>query len=180
MKKVLVIGSSGAGKSTFCRRLNKILEIEVIHLDVHYWKPGWVETPKPEWSGIVEELLQRDSWIMDGNYSGTLDMRLAACDTVIFLDVARTICLWRVLKRWLLYKKERRPDMAEGCDENLNLPFLWWVWSYPKRTRPKILKRIEQASPGKRVIRLRTQDEIEKFLADVCPTHDKALSAQPL
>ena len=75
MRKILVIGSGGAGKSTFAKRLGTHLKIKVIHLDALYWKPGWVETPKAEWLKRVEELLKEGSWIMDGNYSGTLDAR---------------------------------------------------------------------------------------------------------
>src|SRR5215470_7625258 len=103
MQKILVIGSGGAGKSTLAKRLGARLNLEVIHLDKVYWKPGWVEPPKAEWQNRVQELLNREAWIMDGNFSDTLVMRMAACDTVIFLDLARLICLWRVLKRVALY-----------------------------------------------------------------------------
>ena len=82
MRKVLVIGSGGAGKSTFARRLGALLELEVIHLDSLYWSAGWVEMPKAEWQRVVEELLSRRAWIIDGNYSGTLQMRLEACERV--------------------------------------------------------------------------------------------------
>src|SRR5829696_6662179 len=99
MRKVLVIGSGGAGKSTVARRLGARLQIDVIHLDSLYWQPGWVETSKDEWKTIVAEILKRDSWILDGNYSGTLAMRYEACDTVIFLDMPPIVCLWRVIKR---------------------------------------------------------------------------------
>src|SRR3982751_1716212 len=99
MKKILVIGSGGAGKSTFAQRLGAILKLEVIHLDSLYWSSGWVEMPKDEWRTMVDELLKKDSWIMDGNYGGTLDIRLEAADTVVFLDISRLICLWRILKR---------------------------------------------------------------------------------
>ena len=114
MKKVLVIGSGGAGKSTFATRLGELLGIEVIHLDQFYWRPGWVETPKSEWLETVERLVRKDSWIIDGNYSGSLEIRLAACDTVIFLDIARSVCVWRLLKRVVRYRKKNRQDMAEG------------------------------------------------------------------
>lgn len=162
-----MIGSGGAGKSTFSKRLHHILKIEVIHLDTLYWKPGWVETPKPEWKKMVEELLRRDSWIIDGNYSGTLDRRLEACDTVIFLDIARTICVWRVLKRALLYRHGRRPDMAQGCDEKVSFQFMRWIWEYPKRSRPKVLRLLAESAQHKHVVRLRTQADVERFLADV-------------
>jgi adenylate kinase family enzyme len=173
MKKVLVIGPGGAGKSTFSKRLGLILNIEVTHLDVLYWKPGWVETAKPVWKNIVAELVQQDTWIIDGNYSGTLDIRVEACDTVIFLDVARLVCIWRVLKRMMTYRSGGRPDMAEGCHERFNLEFLRWVWNYRKRTGPKVLKLLNESSPAKRVILLRTEAEIESFLANVAAKHSK-------
>ncbi|MCA1634413.1 MAG: DNA topology modulation protein [Acidobacteria bacterium] len=165
MKKVLVIGSGGAGKSTFAGRLGERLRIAVIHLDSHYWRAGWVETPKDEWLETVEELLRRDAWIMDGNYSGTLEHRLGVCDTVIFLDLPRTVCLWRVLKRLLLNWRRSRPDMAEGCPEKFSLDFLSWVWNYPQRARPKVLRLLGENSRGKKIIRLRSRAEVEKFLA---------------
>ncbi|MCI0389709.1 MAG: DNA topology modulation protein [Acidobacteria bacterium] len=164
MRKVLVIGSGGAGKTTFAMRLSNILNIEVIHLDALYWNPGWVETPKVEWRRTVEGLIARGSWIIDGNYSGTLDMRIGACDTVIFLDIARRICLWRVIKRVMQYRNRRRPDMAEGCQERLDLKFVRWVWNYKKRTRPKIVKLIEENADGKKVVWLQSDGEVERFL----------------
>jgi adenylate kinase family enzyme len=167
MRKVLVIGSGGSGKSIFATRLGELLKIEVLHLDKFYWRPGWVETPKAEWLRIVEELLKRDAWIMDGNYSSTLEMRLEACDTVIFLDMARSLCLWRVLKRVLMYRKGRRPDMAEGCHERFDLEFISWVWNYPRRSRPKIVEKLKSNSDSKKIVWLRTRSDVERFLADV-------------
>ena len=82
MRKVLVVGSGGAGKSVFASRLGALLKIPVLHLDRFYWRSGWNETPKDQWLKTVDGLLQRDAWIMDGNYSGTLAMRVDACDTV--------------------------------------------------------------------------------------------------
>jgi adenylate kinase family enzyme len=170
MRKVLVIGSGGAGKSTFARRLGKILQIEVIHLDALYWRAGWVETPKPEWAERVAELVARDAWIMDGNYSGTFDLRLKACDAVVFLDMPRLLCLWRVLKRWLMYRRRSRPDMAEGCGEKLNWEFILWVWNYPKTRKPKVIEWMRVNSESKEVIRLRSPAEVEKYLAEVSRT----------
>jgi len=170
MQKVLVIGSGGAGKSTFARRLGALLELDVIHLDSLYWSAGWVEMPKPEWRETVEGLLNRGAWIMDGNYSGTLEMRLAACDTVIFLDISRLVCVRRLLKRAVLYRNQRRPDMAEGCPERLNLDFVKWVWGYHKRSRPKVVRLLEASS--KRVIWLRSPAEVKRFMAAIRPTNN--------
>jgi adenylate kinase family enzyme len=165
MKKILVIGSGGSGKSTFAKQLGKILEINVIHLDSLYWKSGWIEPPKHEWAEVVKHLIAQDSWIMDGNYSGTIDLRIEACDTVIFLDKSRLLCLWRVLKRAIVYRNKTRPDMAEGCLEKIDFEFLLWIWNYPRRTSPKIVKMLEQVSDSKKIIRLRTDREVIEFLA---------------
>ena len=167
MKRVLVIGSGGAGKSTFARRLGERLGLPVIHLDKVFWRAGWVETPKDEWQRKVEELCAGDSWVMDGNYSGTLDVRLGACDTVVFLDLPRVLCTWRVLKRAVMYRDTPRPDMAPGCRENLQPKFLHWVWTYRKRRRPKILATLGRVAGEKRVIRLSSSAEVERFLAEV-------------
>lgn len=161
---MLVIGSGGAGKSTFSRRLGERLGLEVIHLDMAYWLPGWVEPPQDEWARKVDEFCQRESWVMDGNYSGTLEARLAACDTVIFLDLPRTVCVWRVLKRRVMYRRARRPDVAEGCPETVNAEFLLWVWNYPVRSRPKALALLEKHGGGKRIVHLRSSAEAERFL----------------
>jgi adenylate kinase family enzyme len=167
MRKILVIGSGGAGKTTFAKRLSDIIKIEVIHLDRLYWHAGWIETPKAEWKKTVEGLIKLDSWIMDGNYSGTLNIRIEACDTVIFLDLPSRICLWRVIRRAIQYRNRSRPDMAEGCQERLSLEFLFWVWNYQKRTRPKIVELIQNNADGRRIIRLSSNEDMERFLASI-------------
>src|SRR5690242_8971677 len=98
MKRIAIIGSSGAGKSTLARRLGEITGIEVIHLDKIYWLPGWTEPSKEEWSQKVTEVIKGESWILDGNFGGTMETRLAACDTAILLDIPRSVCVYRILK----------------------------------------------------------------------------------
>jgi len=176
MKRILIIGAGGAGKTTFARQLGEILGLAVVHLDALYWKPGWVEPPRDEWARTVEGVLERDAWIIDGNYSGTLGRRLEACDAVVFLDLPRTICLWRVLKRAVKHRNTTRPDMADGCPEQLNLKFLMWIWNYPKRTRPRIVKLLNEERNTSKAIRLRTPAEIDRFLADA---RNAALAQMP-
>jgi adenylate kinase family enzyme len=168
MKKILVIGSPGAGKSTFARRLGEKTGIEVIHLDRLYWKPNWVETTdKDKWRAIVKKALEGDAWIIDGNYSGTLEMRLAKCDTVIFLDLPPALCVYRILKRVAFYRPGGRPDMADGCDEKLDWEFVKLTWTYPTRSKPKVEALLRRFEGEKNVIRLKSKREIENFLANL-------------
>jgi adenylate kinase family enzyme len=169
MKKILVVGSSGAGKSTFARHLGKTTGLEVIHLDKIFWNPGWVETDREEWRKKIEQLSKGDSWIMDGNYSGTLETRLPACDTVIFLDMPRLLCVYRILKRVVFYWPGSRPDMAEGCHEKFNWEFVKYVWNYRHRSKPKVEALLKRFEDTKTVIRLRSKSEIEDFLANCSP-----------
>jgi adenylate kinase family enzyme len=167
MNRVLIIGSGGAGKSTLARRLGEATGIEVVHLDRLHWQSGWVEPPKAEWHKTVEKAIAKERWIMDGNYGGTMEMRLAACDTVIFLDFPRAVCLYRVLKRRLTYRNTNRPDMAEGCHEKIDLDFLNWVWTFPTRAKSGIEERLKRFEREKTIIRLGSKREVEDFLRSV-------------
>lgn len=107
---------------------------------------------------------QHDAWIMDGNYSGTLEQRLAACDAVVFLDLPPLTCVWRVFKRLVQYRNTTRPAMAEGCREHFNLQFILWVWNYRRRTRPKIVRLLRQCEGNVKVIWLRSAAAVEQYL----------------
>ncbi len=91
MKKIMLIGSGGSGKSTLARQLGNILNIQVYHLDAIFWKPNWEGVSKEEQISIQTDLVKKDEWLIDGNYGGTLDIRMDAADTIIFLDINRTI-----------------------------------------------------------------------------------------
>ncbi|MHB1685008.1 MAG: DNA topology modulation protein [Bacilli bacterium] len=163
--RIAVIGSGGAGKSTFSRRLGEISGLPVIHLDQLYWRSGWVETPREQWVAVQREMVEQDKWIMDGNYGSTMDMRLEAADTVIFLDFPRALCLARVLKRRVQYHGRTRPDLGEGCEEKMDLEFLKWIWNFPKRERANILSRLDAASRrGKAIVHLRSPKQVDEYL----------------
>ena len=166
MRRVLVIGSGGAGKSTFATRLGAATGLPVVHLDACYWRAGWDPTPADEWTRTVDALAAGDAWIMDGNYGGTLDRRLAACDTVVFLDLPRLLCMWRALRRAARYAGRTRPDMAPGCPERVTWEFLKWIWDYPRTRRPGVLRRLAALGADRRVVVLRSSREAERFLRD--------------
>lgn len=165
MKRILVIGSGGSGKTTVARRLAQRTGLPLIHLDAFYWRPGWRPTPPDDWRTKVQAFISRDAWIIDGNYGGTLDARLEACDTVVFLDLPRLVCLWRVLRRQVRHLGKVRPELPPGCRERLNWEFLAWIWTYPSRGRGDVLGRLAALDQSKRVVILRSSAAIEEFLA---------------
>ncbi|WP_164821436.1 DNA topology modulation protein [Paenibacillus koleovorans] len=167
MKRVILVGCPGSGKSTLAKRLGEMTGLPVIHLDSLYWKPGWVASEPAEWRGTLAQLLERDEWLLDGNYTSTFEQRLKRADTVIMFDFPRWLCLYRVLKRVYLYRKQVRSDMAQGCPERLDWAFLKWVWSFRKRSRPLLLDKLENARSTHRVILFRKPQEVEAFLRDI-------------
>jgi adenylate kinase family enzyme len=163
VRKVVIIGSGGSGKSTFARQLGEITGLPVVHLDKLFWHPGWKRTPEDEWREIVRRETEKPEWIMDGNFGGTREMRMQAADTIILLDLPRWLCMYRILKRTLLYKPGARPDMAEGCDERFDPEFLLWVWNYGNDSRKRALAEIEQFA-DKTVVILQTRSAVTAYL----------------
>lgn len=166
MRRVLIVGSGGSGKSTLARQLGVRLGLPVVHLDQHYFAPGWVEPSPEDWADTVDQLVAQDAWVMDGNYGGTMERRIAAADTVIFLDRSRWLCLWRVVTRWLRNLGRTRPDMALDCPERVELAFVHYILAYPAMRRPGVLARLVKADHA-RVFRLRSGREVRAFLESV-------------
>lgn len=178
MERVIIIGSSGSGKSTLARALGEKTGLPVVHLDLHFWHPGWVGTPDLIWQEKIHEMVRQPKWILDGNYRRTLDTRLQAADTVVFLDLPRWLCAWRAIRRRMEYRQIQRPDMAVGCKETLFSPdfpgFLVRIWQYPDRARPDIMGHLSRLDASKRIVHLRTRTETYHFLA--APEHFSTLT----
>lgn len=169
MKRIIVVGSGGAGKTMLAIELGRRLGLPVHHLDKLNWKPGWVPTPADEWRKIQDKLVQEDSWIIDGNYGGTIDLRIAAADTVIFLDFPRLRCLWNSIKRLSRFRGRNRPDMGAGCLERFKWDYIKWIWGFGKTSRPRILALLHRYSREKKIHVLHSPREIESFLMQQAP-----------
>jgi adenylate kinase family enzyme len=180
VQRVLIIGSGGSGKSYLARQMGPRLGLPVIHLDPLFWKPGWVETPEPDWRAIQEQLVRRPRWIIDGNHASTLDLRLRAADTVVFLDMPRRLCLWRVVKRSLQHRGRDRIDRAEGCRERLNRSFLRWVWGFPKEGRDQVFEALARFGDGVDLIVLHHRQDIARFLERCRPEPSVTLVSPPV
>lgn len=165
-RRVLVIGAGGAGKSTFARELGARTGLPVVHLDRMYWRPGWIESPKEEFRAALADVLAQPAWILDGNYSGTIAMRVAACDTIVWLDLPRVVCLAGVIERRVRHRGRARDDVGEGCPERLTWEFVRWIWDYPTRNAPKVEALLAHArDDGKRVVRLRSRRAMARALS---------------
>ncbi|MFD7521708.1 DNA topology modulation protein [Paenibacillus chitinolyticus] len=165
--KLLLIGPGGSGKSTFARELGEKLELPLYHLDAYYWKPGWVPTPNGEWDEFIGELIREPAWIMDGNYARTLEMRLKAADVVIFFDLPSWLVVYRVIKRRIMYHNRTRPDLNEGCPEQLDWDFVKWVWNFRKHKRPQLLKQLENCGDNVRVFIVKNGKDKQNILEEL-------------
>jgi len=165
MRRVLIVGNSGGGKSTLARALGAKLGLPVIHLDVLFWKTGWVESDDDEFRARVAEALQAPAWIADGNFGGTWDLRMPMADTIVWIDQPRLLCLWRAIRRVFVYRDGTRPDMAEGCRETIDLKFYGFIWTYDRKVRPSLEAALAEHGAHARVVRLRSDREIAAFLA---------------
>ena len=164
MKRLMVIGCCGSGKSTFSKKLQEITKLPLIHLDQCYWLPNWEEPGKESWSTIMIELVKNDKWIIDGNYGGTMNIRIERADTIIYLDYPTWKCLWRITKRILRYRGQVRPDMPTGCAERFDLDFYHYVATFNMRRRKGILRKLKKVEDEKQIFRLTNNKAIEKFL----------------
>ncbi|WP_214699923.1 MULTISPECIES: DNA topology modulation protein [unclassified Exiguobacterium] len=163
MKRIMIIGSGGAGKSTLARQLGERLQLDVYHLDALMWRPGWVMASREERISIQQQLVKKDEWIIDGNFGNTLDLRLQAADTVILIDLPRIVCIYRVFKRVVRYHGTTRPDMGASCEEKLDFAFLKWVWNFPNIQRLQLLQQIEQHPTKLNLIHLKSSRAVRTF-----------------
>lgn len=163
MKRVIIIGCGGSGKSTLARQMGEITGIPVVHLDKLFWKPNWVERTPEEFDPLVEQELAKDTWIMDGNFNRTMPLRIARCDTIIYLDFSRMACLMGVLKRVLTTYGTVRPDMGEGCPERIDWNFLKWVWNFNKNKRQRYYRLLKEATHAQAIV-LKNRRSVKRFL----------------
>jgi len=164
MKRIMIIGCCGSGKSTLSRKLHEITNLPLHHLDQYYFKPNWTETPKEEWNEIIKNLAHKEEWIIDGNYGGTMDIRFNYADMVIYMDYSTIRCLWRVLGRIWKYHGKVRPDMPEGCAERFDLDFLHYVATYNLLRRKKFLAKLNTLQHEKRIYHIKNDNDIKTLL----------------
>ena len=161
MKKIIVIGCPGSGKSTFSRRLNKITQIPLFHLDMLFWNEDKTTVEKSVFLERLEKVMKNDEWIIDGNYSSTMEQRMMECDTVFFLDYATDVCLDGIKER----KGKPRSDMP-WIEEEDDLEFIEFIKSYNEKSRPKVIELLERYSE-KNIYIFSNREEEKVFLSEL-------------
>jgi adenylate kinase family enzyme len=163
---VAIVGSGGAGKSVLAAAIAERTGLPVVHLDTEYWQPGWTAPPRSEFDAKLVAAVAEKRWILDGNFlrDDGPDPRFARVDAVVFLDLPRRVCLWRIAKRRVQEARRPRRDLPEGCTESFDLEFTRWVWNFPSKNRPDILGRLAALGPEVAVHRLRSRRDVSRFL----------------
>ena len=169
MQRVLVMGSSGSGKSTFARRLSEMTGLPFVSLDALYWKPGWVASDNAEFGQRVAAVAGRPQWVMDGNFtsSGAGELRRQSSDTVIWFDLPRWSCMLGIMKRIAGSYGQVRPEMAEGCPEKFDFEFFRYVWTYRRQQRPKLLKYFEGLRADQSFVRFTERTQANAYLKQI-------------
>ena len=163
----MIIGCGGAGKSTLARKLGEKTGLPVVHLDQIWWAPGdWQHLEREEFDSRLFQEMEKPKWILDGNFNRTMEPRLEKCDTVIYLDMPRAVCLknWigRVIKNW----GHARADMAPGCKEWFDPEMARWIWNFNRQNRQRYLQLLSRLE-GKTVYILRSRREVKAFLESI-------------
>lgn len=168
--RILVLGNSGSGKTTFTLRLGEITGLPVVHLDKLFWKPGWTLPTREEYHALLRDALSVNAWIMDGDYTSTLAWRLEHCDQVVLFDLPRLICLWGVIMRLIKTYGKNRADMGDGCSEKFDWGFIKFTWYFEKiqGANNKELIRIS----GKPTVIFRSRRDARRYLEGI--RHERA------
>lgn len=157
-KRIIVLGCSGSGKSTFAIKLQKKTSLPLIHLDNIWWHADKTHITSEEFDSRLSELVRGEKWIIDGNYSRTIEIRYAACDTVIFLDLSEEDCMRGIRER--LGKK--RPDIP-FTDDTLDDELVEFIQNFRTNSRPKFFE-MREKYPDKQVFIFDTHKSADAWL----------------
>ena len=158
MKKIIVIGCPGSGKSTFSRALHNKTGIPLYHLDRMYWNEDKTTVERSVFLERVSDVLEKNEWIIDGNYGSTMELRIAVCDTVFFLDYPLDVCLDGIKAR----RGKRRSDMP-WIETEEDAEFIEYIKNFNEQQRPKVLELLKKYS-DKNILIFKSREEVDTFL----------------
>jgi adenylate kinase family enzyme len=164
MKKVAIIGCGGSGKSHVSRQLGTVLNAPVTHLDAVYYDDEWNPLPAEKFEALQRDLVSAPSWVIDGNYNSTLSIRLATCDTAVFLDLPTWQCLWGIFSR---QAKHGAGQQEGGVYNRLTWNFVKYVAGYRRTMRPKALAQFQQHAGHAQVVMLTSRRRVRRWLETI-------------
>jgi adenylate kinase family enzyme len=164
MDRITVIGCGGSGKTYLANQLAELLELPLTHLDGIYYDADWNPLPSEEFAALQHTLVAAPRWLIEGNYAGTLTIRLARSDTVIFLDLPALACLAGILQRRCRYRGGQHAK--DGVYDRITWSFVRYIWGYRKTMRPQVHKLLSDHS-GARLVRLTSRRQAARFLAQL-------------
>lgn len=164
-QRIVILGNCGGGKSTLAAQLGDAFDLPVYHLDRLFWKPGWVESERDEFDARVLAVAATERWVIDGNYTRTLQVRIDRADLIIYIEISRTLAVYRVVRRSIAHWGRTRPDMGDDCPDHIDPAFLAFVWNYPNRRGAEYPQMLEEArSVVTRVVVLRAGREVTRYV----------------
>ena len=171
--KIAIIGYSGSGKSTLAETLAKHYDVPLLYLDKVQWLPDWKEQTRENKDRIIKDFLDTHTdWVIDGTYSRfSFERRMDEADQIIFMNFNRLSCLYRAVKRYHQYKGRTRASITEGCNEKIDIDFIYWIL-YQGRT-PKVKERftdVVKKYPDKTVI-ISNQKQLDRFYNTIKTEH---------
>ena len=167
MKRVMIVGQPGAGKSTLAREVGRITGLPVVHVDKIHWMPGWEERPKPDKIEMALAEEAKDAWVFEGGLSATWDNRLARADTLIHVDFPVSVRMWRVFRRTLREYGRTRQDLPADCPERFSFEFWHYIWR-TRHTGRERMRQLREATPAtKSVHYLASPQKVQAFLAEL-------------
>ena len=163
-KRIILIGCMGSGKSWLSKRIAEITAYPLYHLDVEHWKPNWVMAPRDEKIVRQQEIISGDTWIIDGNYKSTLELRFAAADLVIYLDINRLVCIRSAAMR----TGKKRSDLPDYLTEpslfsKEFFQFCKMIWTFRKNNKQSI-KNLCEKYPDKELLHIKSRREVKRLL----------------
>ena len=168
MKKVIVIGGNGSGKSTFSKQLATITNLPLVHLDRLLWYGNWQTRAREEFDSLLQAELEKDQWIIDGNYNRTIPLRLSRCDTVFYFDFSTLRCLCGVTWRVLTNLGRVRDDMGGNCRERFDLSFYKAILRFNKTHRQRYHALLEEAvHSGKTVVIFHNRRQVNEYIKTI-------------
>ncbi len=162
MNKAIVIGCPGSGKTTFAEKLNKVTGLPLYYLDAIWHKPDKTHISRDEFDEKISEVFRTTNWIIDGNYSRTIEMRLKECDTVFLFDLPMEVCLQGATERL----GKGRYDLP-WIEKELDPEFEGFIKAFSEKSLPEIYELIEKYKQEKQVIIFKTRKEADEYIENI-------------